>query len=119
MQDGQTVERAGDGGREAVADGDIAQDVAVGGVAPAAFAFGFEALAQVCRPSANAEHVRRAAVFGFVDGVGAGAVGGRIEVLRGLFQPAAFDGALVGSSASTATRNQLLRNFFMPGILNA
>ncbi|MNN23673.1 hypothetical protein D3C81_1370780 [compost metagenome] len=71
LQDGQSAQGIGDGRGQAVAQGDVVQHVTECGVAPAAFAFGLQPLAQVRRAGADAQHVGRAAVFGFVDGVGA------------------------------------------------
>lgn len=44
-----------------------------------------------------------------------GAVGGRVEVLRGLFQPAAFDGALVGGSALDGDAEPIAAKFLHAG----
>ncbi|MNX85234.1 hypothetical protein D3C86_1170640 [compost metagenome] len=71
LQDGQSAQGIGNGRAQAVAQGDVTQHVTECGVAPAAFTLGLQPLAQVRRAGADAQHVWRAAVFGFVDGVGA------------------------------------------------
>ncbi|MDT4853265.1 hypothetical protein FQZ97_875250 [compost metagenome] len=71
VRDFDGFELGADGGFQVVFLGEGAEDVAEGGVVPAAFAFFDQGAAHVGAAGADAEHVGRAAVLGFVDGEGA------------------------------------------------